>query len=166
MLYSIQKFAQGIVDGISMPDGLPALTAWVTPPVMEQIDGPRSYVWGGRVRGSRQTAPRRAGFKKIPWVVDVWLAFLDTPDDALANESFPKVIDAVLWAFFTAPMNIFIDGEGNVVGPEATGPHDTQVQAVGESFDLEYPPERLPMTGRMVWYSAHIAMDILEVVQA
>lgn len=166
MLYSVQRYAQGIVDGIVMPDGLPPLTAWVTPPVVEQADGPRAYTWGGRAHGSRQTAPRTAGMKKIQWVTDIWLAFLDTPDDALANESFPKVIDAVLWAFFTTVMPVFIDVNGNAVGPNATSPSDTQIQAVGESWDLEYPPERLPMTARMVWYSARIGMDILEVMQA
>lgn len=122
-------------------------------------------MWGSRVRGSRQTAPRGPGFKKLPWNVDAYLAFMDTPDDALANETFPKVIDAVLWRVFTTVMPLFIDAEGNPMGPNQVNPTDTQIQSIGENFDLDYPPERLPATMKMVWYSARIGLDILEVVQ-
>jgi len=165
LLYSIQKYVQGILADLALPDGLPQLTTWVTPPVAEDMDGPRAHVWGSRVHGSRQTAPRIKGMKKLPWNVDVYLAFLDTPDDALANESFPKVIDTVLWSLFTTTMPVFIDPSGTPVGPNATSAGDTQVQAIAESFDLDYPPERLPMTMKMVWYSARIGVDVLEVVQ-
>lgn len=156
---------QGVIDGTPLPDGLPPLTVWVTPPVLDDADNPVGHVWGSRVRGSRQTAPRIAGMKKLPWNVDAYLAFMDTPDDALANESFPKVIDAVLWRVFTTTMPLFIDAEGNPMGSNQVNPTDTQVQSIGETFDLDYPPERLPASMKMVWYSARIGLDVLEVVQ-
>lgn len=162
----MQRYVQGILAGLELPDGLPALTTWVTPPVVEDMDGPRGYVWGSRVQGSRQTAPRGAGFMKLPWTIDVYLAFLDTPDDALANESFPKVIDAVLMKFFTTTMPLFISAAGVPMGSDLVNDTDTQIQAIGERWDLDYPPERLPATMRMVWYSARIGMSVLEVIQA
>ena len=167
MLDSVQQYVRGLIDGLVIPvTGIPPLTAWITPPVLEEADGPRAYVWGGRVRGGRQTAPRGPGMKRFPWSVDVYLTYRDTPDDALASEPFPKVIDTVLRTFMATTMPLWIDANGVPVGPNAGSSTDTQIQAIGESFDLEYPPERLPATMRMVWYSARIALDVLEVVQA
>lgn len=168
MLSSVQKYVKGIADGLAMPTGVPGpLVARITPPVWERVSAPRAYVWGGRVRGSRQTAPRGPGFKRIPWVVDVYLTYMDTPDDALANEPFPAVIDAVLGAFFTTTMPVWIDSTGTPVGPNApTAGSATQIQSIGESFDLDYPPERTVTAGRMIWYSTRIGLDVLEVVQA
>lgn len=157
---------QGIINGLALPDDLPALTTWITPPVLEDMDGPVSHVWGGRVRGARQTAPRTQGMKKLPWIVDIYLAFEDTPDDALASESFAKVIDTVLLAFFTTTMPLYIDVNGIPMGPNLVNPTDTQIQAIGESWELDYPPERLPASMQMVYYSARIGMDVLEVIQA
>jgi hypothetical protein len=166
VLASVQQYCRGIIDGLALPlPGSPSLTAWITPPVFEKLTGPRAYVWGGRVRGSRQTAPRGPGFRRVPWVVDIWLVYLDTPDQARRAEPFPLVIDAVLAAFMTTPMPVFIDASGTPVGPNAGSAADTQIQSIGESWDLDYPPERAPAAGRMVWYSARIGMDVLEVVQ-
>lgn len=167
MLASIQQYVKGILDGTEIPvQGIPALTAWVTPPALEQADGPRAYVWGGDVAIGRQTAPRGPGFKKFPWSVDVWLAYLTTPDDGLETEPFPAVIDAVLLALMTTTMPLFIDAQGNPVGPNATSQTDTQIQSIGESMRLQYPPERMVGPMQMLWYTAQLRVDVLEVVQA
>jgi hypothetical protein len=167
LLSSIQQYCKSLINGLAMPAGVPGpLTAYITPPAAEKISAPRAYVWGGRVRGSRQTAPRGAGMRKFPWTVDIYLAYMDTPDDALANEPFPMIIDAVLQVFMATTMPVWINTAGVPVGPNASTRTDTQIQAIGETFDLDYPPERMPAPMRMLWYSARIGMDVLEVVQA
>ena len=167
MLGSVQLYVKGILDGLLLPRGIPGpRVARITPPVVEKISAPRAYVWGGRLQAARQTAPRGPGFKRFPWTVDVWLAYLDTPDDAFQNEPFPLVIDAVMLAFMRTVMPLFIDAQGNPVGPNATSETDTQILGIGEDFDLEYPPERTVTAQRQVWYSARIGLEVLEVVQA
>lgn len=159
----------GILDGLVIPDvsGLPPLTAWITPPALEQADGPRAYVWGGSVDIGRQTAPRGPGFKKWPWVVDVYLVYLTTPDDGLGAEPMPRIIDAVLSAFAKTVMPVFIDVNGVPQGPNATTPAtDTQIQGIGERPRLQYPPEKMVGPMQMLWYTALIQLDVLEVVQS
>jgi hypothetical protein len=167
VLSSVQKYVQGLINGLPLPlPGTPPLTAWITPPNLEQATGPRGYVWGGRVNVARQTAPRGPGMKRFPWSVDVYLVYLDTPDNARANEPFPLIIDTVMTTFMSTVMPLWIDANGVPVGPNAASQTDTQIQAIGETMTLDYPPERLPATMRMVWYSARLGVDVLEVVQA
>lgn len=167
MLYSVSKYVLGIVNGLAVPiDGVDPITAWITPPTLEKADGPRAYVWGGSLRAARQTAPRGAGFKKFPWTVSVWLVYLDTPDNARQNEPFPLIIDTVMSAFMDTTMPLFISAEGVPMGPNAVNETDTQIQSIGETFDLDYPPERTPASMKMIWYSARLGLDVLEVVQS
>lgn len=167
MLDSVQCYVRGILDNLPIPvAGIPPLTAWVTPPALEQADGPRAHVWGGTVPVSRQTAPRGQGFKKFPWTIDVYLVYLTTPDDGLASEPFPKIIDAVMWAFFTTTMPLFISAEGVPMGPNAVNETDTQIQKIGESPRLQYPPEKMVGPMQMLWYTALLQVDVEEVVQA
>jgi hypothetical protein len=168
VLDSVQSYvANGILNALPIPvQGIPPLTAWVTPPALEQADGPRAHVWGGSVGISRQTAPRGPGFKKFPWTIDVYLVYLTTPDDGLDCEPFPKIIDAVMWAFFTTTMPLFIDVNGIPMGPNAVNATDTQIQKIGESPRLQYPTEKMVGPMQMLWYTALIQLDVLEVVQA
>lgn len=167
MLGSVQLYCKGLLDGLQMPQGVPGpMIARITPPVVEKISAPKAYVWGGRVASARQTAPRGPAFRKFPWTVDVWLAYMDTPDNALETEPFPRVVDAVMLAFMTAVMPVWIDAGGNPVGPNASSATDTQIQAIGERFDLEYPPERTVAAQRQLWYVAHLGVEVLEVVQS
>jgi hypothetical protein len=52
------------------------------------------------------------------------------------------------------------------MGPNAVDETDTQIQSIGETFDLDYPPERTPASMKMIWYSARLGLDVLEVVQS
>ena len=165
-LYSVQAYVKNMLDGTPMPPGVPGpLTAYITPPVAEKISAPRAYVWGGKVSASRQTMPRGQGFKKRPWVIDIWLCYLDTPDDALANEPFAKVVDTVTEVFETAVMPVLIDSEGNVLTETEADSTCSQIQAVGESWSLNYPPERTTLTLRQLWYTTLVSLDVLEVIQ-
>lgn len=165
-LYSIQRYLQNALNDLALPSVVPGpLVARITPPVAEKISVPHAYVWGGRLRASRQTAPRVKGFTRYPWTCDCWLVYLDTPDDAMANEPFAQVIDAVMAQLQAVTMPVLIDPDGNVVTEALADKTCSQIQAIGETFDLDYPPEKLAQSQRMVWYSARLGVDILEVIQ-
>jgi hypothetical protein len=159
---------RGILDGLPIPyvDQMPPLTAWITPPALEQADGPRAHVWGGAVDITRQTAPRGPGFKRWPWVVDVYLVYLTTPDDGLGAEPMPRIIDAVISQFAATVMPLFIDADGNPMGPNAVNATDTQIQGIGERIRLQYPTEKMVGPMQMLWYTALLQVDVLEVVQS
>jgi hypothetical protein len=157
-LNSVQQYCKGLLDGLPLPGQDQPLIAHIMPPTMEEMDGPRAYVWGARMRGERQTAPRRAGYKRLPWTVDVYLAYLDSADNPDGDKAFPLIIDAVLARFWSTTMPLMI------TDPE-TG-QVSQILAVGETWDLEYPPERLPATMRMIWSVARLSMDVTEAIQA
>jgi hypothetical protein len=174
VLTGVQLYVKNIIDGLVVTDGIPALTAYVTPPTLEDLDGPRAYVWGARLRGKRQTAPRiraghtivdgTSGFKHLAWTVDVYLVYLSNPDAPGNDTDFPQIIDAVLASYFTTQMPIFIDGLGNTFTAPAAGL--TQILGIGEDFELEYSALHTPATLRMLYYSARLALDIYEAVQA
>lgn len=166
-LNSVQQFIANQINGLEVPiGGTRPLEAYITPPTVEDLDRPKAYVWGGRCRGRRQTAPRttsgigtgKSGFKHLDWTVDIYLAYETTPDSVTADQEFPAIVDAVLAKLWTVPMPTFItDPLTGLV---------SQIQAVGEEWDLEMLPERTPNTLRMLYYSARIGMNVYEVVQA
>lgn len=174
MLTSVQIYVKNIVDGLVITDGIPALTAYVTPPVLEDLDGPRVYVWGGRMTGKRQTTPRilaghtiadgTSGFKHLAWVVDIYIVYESNPNITTNDTDFPQIIDGVLAAYFTTQMPIFIDAQGNTFTEPAAGL--TQILGIGENFELDYAPLHTPATLRMLYYSAKLSMEVYEAVQA
>jgi hypothetical protein len=166
LLGSLQFYLKGIIDGLAVPALGKEITARITPPIWDKADAPRAYIWGGRLAAARQTAPRGPGFTAYPWTADIYLAYLAGATQAFEDEPFPGVVDAVLKALQAAPMPTFITAGGVPVGPNQVNPTDTQIQAIGERFELDYPSEHAVLAGRQVWYSARIGASILEVVQA
>jgi hypothetical protein len=159
VLSSVQSYVKGIIDGLVVPTFDQPLQAWITEPVLEDLDSPKAYVWGARMQGGRQTAPRGPAFKRLPWEMDITLGWMDTPDDALAREPFPLVVDAVLWALWTTTMPKMI------TDPVTT--RETQIQAIAEDFALDYAPVALTDEGEgMILYAAKLTISVLEVVQA
>jgi hypothetical protein len=169
-LNSIQQYVKGLLDGLVFQDGIAALQAYVQPPVLDTLDAPKAYIWGGRMRGRRQTMPRvgtpaainsgQSGFKRLDWTVDVYLSYEMNPDvpATTLDQDFPLIIDAVLTKTWTTVMPTFItDSVTGVI---------SQVLAIGEDFELEYPPERMPSTLQMIYYTARLGLDIYEAVQA
>jgi hypothetical protein len=72
-----------------------------------------------------------------------------------------------MWAFMTTTMPVWIDVDGVVRDSGVASVRtDTQIQAIGETFDLDYPPERAVTPQRQVWYTARLGLDVLEVLQA
>lgn len=163
-LNSVQHYVRNIIDGLNVPGATAPLEAYITPPTVDNLDAPKAFVQGARLRGSRQTAPRRAGFKHLAWVVDVYLSYETNPDSPTVDSEFPQIVDAVMAAFWTTTIPTFIDPLGNPVG--AAVPGCSQILNIGEDFELEYPPERVPATLRMLYYTARLGIDIYEAVQA
>jgi hypothetical protein len=164
-LNSVQKLTLGIIQGLAIPGSTAPLTAFITPPMIEDLNGPRAYVWGGRLRGDRQTAPRRQGFKNLNWTIDVYLSYLTTPDSAGIDEQFPALVDAVMAATWATTIPLMIDGQGQPVDAANAPPGATQILSLGENFELEYPPERSPSDLRLLYYTCRLGLDVQEKVQ-
>lgn len=164
-LNSTQLLVHSIVNGLAVPGETAPLQAWITPPMVENLNGPRAYVWGGRLRGGRQTAPRRAGFKNLNWVIDVYLSYLTTPDSADIDQQFPLIVDAIMAATWAVTIPLMIDGQGQPVNAANPPPGATQILSLGEDFELEYPPERSVATQRSLYYTCRLGLDVQEKVQ-
>jgi|SRR5579859_1731834 len=159
-LNSIQLHIRDLLDGLEIPGSTQTLEAFVTPPMVDNLDNPKAYVWGARMRGTRQTMPRgippAAGFKKLTWMVDVYLSYETNPDTA-TDEEFPLIVDAVMAATWAATMPTFIT--------DPTTGVKSQLLAIGEEFEFEYPPEKAPATLRMLYYTGRLGLTVYEAVQ-
>lgn len=169
-LLSTQVYVKNLIDGLIINDGIPALTAYITPPTVEDLDGPRAYVWGARQRVKRRSMPRTApndqtgaGFKFYDYRMDIYLAYLSNPDTASNDTDFPLIIDTVLYQLWNTTMPVFIDASGTVVS--SGGPNISQITSIGEEWDLDYGPERTPSTLRMLYYTCRIGMSVHEEVK-
>lgn len=158
-LNSVQIFTQGLLDGLAIPGTTQTLEAYITPPTVDELDNPKAYVLGAHLRGTRQTMPRGLGFKKLTWLVDVFLSYETNPDSPTVDQEFALVVDAVMTKVWTTPMN-------NVFITDPTTGLRSQILAIGEDFELEYPPERVPATLRMLYYTARLGLTVYEAVQA
>lgn len=157
-LNSVQLYTQSLLDGLTIPGMSTPLTAYITPPTVEDLDGPHAYIWGGRLRGLRQTMPRGPGFKHLDWTVDIYLVYETNPDSPTVDQEFPLVVDAVMTKLWTTTTPLFIT--------DPTTGVQSQLLNVGEDFEFEYPPERTPATLRMLYYSCRIGLNLYEAVQA
>lgn len=157
-LNSVQQYVVGLLDNLEIPGTTQRLEAYITPPTVEDLDNPKAYVQGARLRGRRQTAPRGPGFKHLAWTVDVYVTYETTPDSATVDQEMPLIIDAIMAKTWTTVMPLFIT--------DAVTGVKSQILAIGEDFELEYPPERVPATLRMLYYAARLSLDVYEAVQA
>lgn len=167
-LTSVQLYCKNIINQLLIPGATVPLDAYVTPPVLSDLDAPIAVVQGARMRANRQTAPRRAGFKHLAWTVDVYVAYETKADSETVDLEFPQIIDAVMAAYWSVSIPTFIDPLGNVLdaNPDPLPPGSSQILNTGEDLELEYPPERVPATLQMLYYTARIGVDIYEAVQA
>lgn len=157
-LNSVQLYVKGLLDELQIPGLTVALEAYVTPPVVEDIDRPKAYVMASRGRVKRQTAPRGPGFKRLDWTVDVYVTYETIPDSDTVDQEMPLIIDAICTKLWTTTMPLFIE--------DPTTGQRSQILQIGEEFDIEYPPERTPATLRMLYFVARIGFDVYEAVQA
>lgn len=164
-LNSLQQYCLGVVNGLTVPGTGVTIEAFITPPTVTNLDNPIAVVEGARLVGRRQTAPRTKGFKHLQWVVDIFLGYLTNPNSATVDAEFAQIIDAVMAAFWTIPMQaLFLDANGNVVTPGTAG--SSQILSIGEDFELDCTPEKVPQSLRMLYYCARLGLDVYEAVQA
>lgn len=157
-LNSVQEFVRDVMNGLVVPTIAQPLEAYITPPTVEELDGPKMYIFGARLLVNRQTAPRGPGFQHYNWTVDGYISYETTPDSDNVDSEFPLIIDAVMQAARSySPMPRFITD--SVTGQRS------QILSFGEQMQLEYPPERTPSTLRMLYYTCRIGFDIYEAVQ-
>jgi hypothetical protein len=157
-LNSVQLYVQSLLDNLPIPGMTVPLQAYITPPTIDDLDSPKAYVWGTRLRINRQTMPRGAGFKHLAWLIDIYLVYETNPDSPTLDQEFPLIVDAVMNKLWTTTTPLFITDP--VTGIQS------QLLNVGENMEFEYPPERTPATLRMLYYTARIGMELYEAVQA
>ena len=157
-LNSIQQYIANLLNGLAVPGPGKPLEAFITPPTVGKLDGPKAYVWGGTSRARRQTAPRGQGYKHLDWMVDIYLIYETVPTSPNLDQEFPLVVDAVLTKLWSTEMPVFIN--------DPTTGLSSEVVSVGEQWDLDYPPVRTPATNRMLLYEARIRMSVYEAVKA
>lgn len=104
----MQHHVRDLLDGLVIPGTTDTIEAFITPPTVDNLDGPKAYIWGSRMRATRQTMPRTFGFKKLLWQVDVYLSYETVPDSPTVDQEFPLVIDAVMAALWSATMPTMI----------------------------------------------------------
>jgi hypothetical protein len=132
-LNAVQYHIRGLIDQAPSPFYDP-LQAHIMPPVPGDMAQPQGYVWGGRLKLTRQTAPRgrapSAGFKKRAYLVDIDLRVAESPDDPNADEAFPCLIEVVLGLLEDATMPV------KLVDPQ-TG-QTSQLISIGEQIEMAY----------------------------
>lgn len=157
-LNSVQQYVKTLLNGLTIPNQASALEAWVVPPNVENISGPRAYIWGGRMREERQTSPRGAGYTWLVWTVDIYLMLLDNPQSATLDQNFPLLADTVMQTLRTTTMPTFIN--------DPTTGARSQILSVGEEFEWEYPPQRATADMRMLIFEARLGATVKEAIQA
>lgn len=170
-LLSIQRYLQGILDGLPVPGQTKALKAQITPPPLQPLKGPMAFVWGASLRVDRQAGPRitgkdpsTAGFKHLAWELDVWLSYMTNPNSQTLDSEFPAFIDAVMVALWQTPMTGFIDPQGTPCPRQTDGA--TQIMSIGENMRLEVATPRAVANARTLYFSAQLTLDVYEVVQS
>lgn len=173
-LLSVQNYVKGLLNNLAVP-GQPLLMDFhIAAPALQDMDGPHGYVSGAHVAAGRQTAPRikaggsynTAGYKKYPWKVEIYAVYETNADNNPTIDSeFPAILDTLIAVLETTQMPQWIDAHGVAVPGNIPIPGGSQIDAIAESWTLDYPPERLPATLRMMWYVAMYTVDVFETVQ-
>lgn len=137
------------------------IKCYIAPPqvVIDSVEGPEVYIWGGHAQIHRTTAPKTpypfytGGFKRAPWELDIWVFFVDaaTPSDT----NFPTILDAIRQAIESIPFpQQLTDINSN--------PPNTQLVEIGQNLRIEYPPPHSIEDQSNLLYTAHIVCDSKE----
>lgn len=158
-LNSVQQFAFGLLQDLPIPwDGIPALTAYITPPAPGAFNGPIALVAGARAQASRETMPRGPGFKNLVWTVEVYLHYQSAPTAPDLDQVFPIIVDAVMARMWTTKMPVKIS--------DPTTGYSSATMSIGERFTLDYPPVRTANKSQTYVYVARIQFEVKELLKA
>jgi hypothetical protein len=153
----VQLHAKSLLEGLPSPLYDKGLLTVITPPSPGDLDGPTAYVWATLGTNKRQTAPRRAGFRKMMWTVTVWLMSPDNATNPEADSAFACLIDAVVTAFTTAEMPI------SIIDPNSG--QNYNFLAIGEQFTVTQSPVHGLANQQLFLYEALCEFTIEETSQ-
>jgi hypothetical protein len=168
-LVSAQLYVQSLLVGMTPPGdtGLrEPISALITPldPDVNPDGIARVYVWPAKFPEKRRAVPRNtgkgtpAGWKQIIHEIQVFLVWMDSPDDPNADVNFPYLIDWVADVLRTSPNDAFYTDPG-------TG-RVSQFVNLGEVMIGDFVPPRTLADMAMRRYDARIQCSLLELFQA
>lgn len=154
----VQLYVQELLDGLVIPLQPAPLQAAITPVSVDDLDSARCYIWGGRMRGRRQSMPRGQGYKERTWSVDTYLISQESANADDLDQLFPLVVDTVLHELETTVlMNVFrTDPTTGIV---------SQITNVAEEYELEYAPVHTPGDLQLVLFQARLGVTVKEAQQ-
>ena len=126
--------------------------------------GARIYVWPATGPEKRRAMPRNtgrntpAGWKKITHDLQIFLVWMDSPNDPDADVNFPLLIDYVMMLLRTAP------NPAMVTDPD-TG-QVSQMVNLGEVMSYDFVPPRTLEPEAWRRYDARIRCSLLELFQS
>lgn len=162
-------YVKGLLDGLAMPPGLPAMAAYITPPDPNtETQVPTAYVWpddGDEDRDSskagtvpRNTGPGTAsGLKNLEHLMSVYVVWFGSSEEPGIDSLFPGVVDAVMAALRTS------EDPKKVTDPY-TGQVTTLID-VGEKMSYKVTLRSL-VEQAYNRYDALVGLSVLEVIQA
>ena len=165
---SAQAYVQGILQGAAPPGatGIKGpIQCLITPldPDVNAGGGARIYVWPAKGTVKRRAVPRNtgpgtpAGWKDEKHDLEIFLVWMDSPNDPQADVNFPLLIDYVMMLLETSP------NPAQVTDPE-TGLTSDMVN-LGEVMTYEYVPPRTLAEQAFRRYDARISCSLLELYQ-
>jgi hypothetical protein len=169
-LVSAQGFVQSILTGLTPPGktGIKGpIDSLITPldPDVNPDGIARVYVWPARGPGKRIAQPRNnpatgspGATKQTKHDLQVFMTWMDSPNDQDADVNFPALIDFVWKILETCPSpQLWTD-------PETGGV--SQMVNLGEVMTYEFIPPRTLEPQKMRRYDARIMCTLLEIYQA
>jgi hypothetical protein len=169
-------YIKGLLDGLAMPPGIANMTAYITPPAVDEaVNGePRAYIWtpewsetraperGGSVnralvRPVPGAANQASGVKALDHSIHIYIIYDQSNDDPQADSLFPSILDAVSWT-------LRVSTDPAVV----TDPYDgtiTQLVDVGEMITGQMNVSALA-SERMYRYDALLVVPVTEILHS
>lgn len=168
-IVSAQNYVKGILVGMVPPGDtgirLP-IDALITPldPDVNPDGIARCYVWPAKGPEKRLAMPRNtgkntpAGWKQITHALEIFMVWMDSPDDPAADVNFPLFIDFVMDELRTSanPFQFTDPKTGRV----------SNMVNLGEVMSYDYVPPRSLTDMSMRRYDARIQCSLLELFQA
>ena len=158
-----------------MPGGAPPLTAFITPPPVDDnpLGGPHAFVWPTNGEESRNperggTVPRaltrpvpganpNSGTKGLDHVVHIYVIWDQANDDDQADSWFPGMIDAICWQLRVSadPVVVTDSYDGTI----------SQLVDVGETISYQITVRFLE-DQRYLRYDCLLPIPVLEILQS
>ncbi|HEY0719545.1 MAG TPA: hypothetical protein VGD68_18160 [Streptosporangiaceae bacterium] len=165
-----QEYVKNLLNDLPMPGSYPNLACYITAPDPNvEAEIPTAYVWptnGAEKRDPRNagTMPRNtgpgtpSGFKTISHSIGIWVVWFGADDDQDADNAFPGMVDAIMFALRTAAP------DPAIVTDPYTG-EETMLADTGEEMTYQTNVSAIE-DQRWNRYDALIKLPITEVIQA